>query len=60
MTPNMNNFKSLRYVKDIKSMYTIGDKLGEGSFGQVVRCTRLVTKKEHAMKIIRKSKMAGN
>jgi serine/threonine protein kinase len=56
----MNNFKSLRYVKDIKSMYTIGDKLGEGSFGQVVRCTRLVTKKEHAMKIIRKSKMAGN
>jgi serine/threonine protein kinase len=56
----MKNFKSLKYVKDIKKLYTIGDKLGEGSFGQVVRCTRLVTKKEHAMKIIKKSKMALN
>ena len=39
-------------------MYFQGAKLGEGSFGQVVRCVNLNTKKECAMKIIKKSLMA--
>jgi len=60
LTPNMKNFKSLRYVTDISSLYSQGKTLGEGAFGAVKRCTRLNTKKEHAMKIIKKSSLNSN
>ena len=60
LTPNMKNFKNLRYVEDINKIYTQGKNLGEGAFGAVKRCTRLNTKKEHAMKIIKKSSLNKN
>ena len=57
LTPNMKNFKSLRYVTDINQIYAQGTALGEGAFGAVKRCTRLNTNQEHAMKIIKKSSL---
>ena len=35
--PSMKNFKNLRHVDDINMVYTFGSKLGEGSFGAVMK-----------------------
>lgn len=47
--------KILRGEVDIKSLYDIKEKLGSGSFGEVKRVVKKDTKKEYAVKIIKKS-----
>lgn len=43
LAPNMKNFKNLRYVDDIKTIYVFGKELGKGSFGSVNKCVRKST-----------------
>ena len=53
----MKNFKNLKTIEDINSIYEFGLKLGEGSYGQVVRATRKSTGSEFAMKIVCKKQI---
>ena len=52
LAPNMKNFKNLKYVEDISSVYIIGKQLGKGSFGSVNKCIRRGTDSEFAIKSI--------
>lgn len=54
----MKNFKNLKYVENIKSIYKFGKKLGEGSYGVVTRGTRITTGTEFAIKIINKKSLS--
>ena len=60
LAPNMKNFKNLKYVDDISMLYSIGDKLGEGSFGSVNKAIRLGTGSEVAIKQILKDSLNSN
>jgi len=59
VTPNIKNFKTLKYIYDIDQAYKFGPVLGEGAFGKVKVATKIRTRKRYAIKMIRKSKMAN-
>jgi serine/threonine protein kinase len=48
-------FKRLKEVKQITDMFTIGEELGKGSFGKVMRCVNKNTGMQCAIKIVNKS-----
>lgn len=60
LAPNMKNFKNLKYVDDISSVYEIGKQLGKGSFGSVNKCIRKGTNSEYAIKSIEKNSLRSN
>ena len=45
---------------DFSSVYTVGEKLGSGTFGNVHRCTHRVTREERAVKIIDLTSLTPN
>ena len=62
LAPNMKNFKNLRYVENISSLYNFGKQLGKGSFGSVNVCTRNGTGDDvqFAIKTINKKSLNAN
>ena len=58
--PSMKNFKNLRKVDDISTVYTFGTKLGEGSFGAVMKARRKGNDQECAIKVIQKASLNKN
>jgi serine/threonine protein kinase len=57
---NMRNFKNLKHVDDIDSIYNRSSVLGKGSFGEVWRARRKGADFDCAMKIIKKASLANN
>ena len=58
--PNMKNFKNLKFIENINSLYNIGEILGKGSFGSVYKAVRLSTNTECAIKSIEKTSLLAN
>jgi len=56
----MKNFKNLKQIKDIHSIYEFGKELGVGSFGAVKRATRIGSTHDIAMKIVKKESLHSN
>ena len=56
-TPNIKNFKNLKFIYNIRTHYSIGEILGEGAYGRVYSAVKLRTRKKYAIKMISKSKM---
>lgn len=54
------NYKSFKFVKNIKEHYTIGKELGSGSFGSVYMTEHNQTKVPAAIKVIKKAKLKEN
>jgi len=51
----MNDYKKFKMINSIDMKYKIGDKLGQGAFGEVRRCTHIDTGNEFAIKIMQKT-----
>ena len=43
IAPNMKNFKNLKYVENIEAIYKFDKLLGKGSYGKVIKATRIST-----------------
>lgn len=43
IAPNMKNFKNLKYVENIEAVYKFDKLLGKGSYGKVIKATRIST-----------------
>lgn len=56
-TLNMRDFKRFKYVHNIQEKYTLGEVLGQGAFGKVVRCTHKDSGTEFAIKVMEKTKV---
>jgi serine/threonine protein kinase len=56
----MKNFKSLKFVENINEVYTITNKIGQGSFGSVNRAQRVGGSIDVAIKIINKKSLLSN
>ena len=50
----MHDYKKFKYIEKINEKYLIGEKLGEGAFGQVKKCTHIDTGSQFAIKIMKK------
>lgn len=57
---SFDHYKNLKTITDINEHYTATKILGKGSFGEVKRATKIATKSEHALKIIKKSSIESN
>lgn len=59
--PHFQHFKNLRSIKNINERYELDkeDKLGQGSFGLVIRATSKISGKDCAMKIIKKKNISS-
>ena len=64
MIPGYQNFKSLKHITDINTIYEgIGDKskmLGKGAFGAVYKANRLESSTFYAVKTIEKRGLSSH
>lgn len=56
-TPNYKNFKNIRYVSKINSLFEKKRKLGKGNFGDVWEVKNKKTGKIYAQKIVGKDSL---
>ena len=53
-TLHMQDFKQLKFLKNIEQRYILGSMLGQGAFGTVRLCKQIDTRKNFAVKIMQK------
>ena len=53
----MRDFKRFKFVRNISDKYRMGEVLGQGAFGKVLRCTHRDSGTEFAIKVMEKKKV---
>ena len=56
-TLNMRDYKRFKYVSNIHDKYEMGEVLGQGAFGKVLRCTHKDSGSRFAIKVMEKTKV---
>lgn len=54
---SFRNYKGFKQIDKIKDVYKFGKELGSGSFGSVHQCVHKTSKREVAVKVIKKKKI---